>query len=57
MVNVEGRWVLITGTAREIGHLTAKLMASRGANLILHGRTTEHCAKVLSEVTAMGVEA
>lgn len=57
MVNVKGRWVLIAGTARGIGHLTAKLMASRGANLILHGRTTEHCAKVLSEVTAMGVEA
>lgn len=45
MVNVKGRWVLITGTARGIGHLTAKLMTSRGANLILHGRTTEHCAK------------
>ncbi len=56
IVNVKGRWVLITGAARGIDHLTAKLMASRGANLILHGRTTEHCAKVLSEVTEMGVE-
>ncbi len=57
MVNVRGKWVLITGAARGIGYLTAKFMAEQGANLILHGRTPEHCAKVLSEVTAMGVEA
>ncbi len=57
MVNVKGRWVLITGAARGIGYLTAKLMAERGANLILHGRTAAHCDKVLAEVTAMGVEA
>ncbi|MBQ5331635.1 MAG: SDR family oxidoreductase, partial [Oscillospiraceae bacterium] len=57
MVNVKGKWALITGAARGIGYLTAKLMAERGCNLILHGRTAEHCEKVLSEVTAMGVEA
>ena len=57
MVNVNGRWALITGAARGIGYLTAKLMAEHGCNLILHGRTKEHCNKVLSEVKAMGVEA
>ena len=57
MVNVNGRWALITGAARGIGYLTAKLMAEHGCNLILHGRTKEHCDKVLSEVKAMGVEA
>ena len=57
MVNVSGRWALITGAARGIGYLTAKLMAEHGCNLILHGRTKEHCDKVLSEVKAMGVEA
>ena len=56
MVNVNGRWALITGAARGIGYLTAKLMAEHGCNLILHGRTKEHCDKVLSEVKAMGVE-
>lgn len=57
MVNVEGKWALITGAARGIGYLTAKMMAEKGCNLILHGRTVEHCEKILSEVKAMGVEA
>lgn len=57
MVNVKGKWALITGATRGIGYLTAKMMAEQGCNLILHGRTAEHCEKILSEVKAMGVEA
>lgn len=57
MVDVKGRWALITGAARGIGYLTAVFMAKRGCNLILHGRTAEHCKKVLDEVTALGVQA
>lgn len=57
MVDVKGRWAFITGASRGIGYLTAKLMAEKGCNLILHGRTPEHCEKVLSEIQAIGVEA
>lgn len=57
MVNVKGRWALITGASRGIGYLTALFMAEQGCNLILHGRTLEHCEKVLKEVKAKGVEA
>ncbi len=57
MVNVKGRWALITGASRGIGYLTALFMAEQGCNLILHGRTKEHCEKVLQEVKALGVEA
>ncbi len=57
MVDVKGRWALITGAARGIGYLTAVFMAKRGCNLILHGRTAEHCKKVLDDVTALGVQA
>ena len=57
MVDMKGRWCLITGAARGIGYLTAKLMAEQGANLILHSRKLAHTEKVLSEVRAMGVEA
>ncbi len=57
MVNVKGRWALITGAARGIGYLTAKLMAERGCNLILHSRDITHTEKVLAEVKALGVEA
>ncbi len=57
MVQVKGRWALITGAARGIGNLTAKFMAEQGCNLILHSRKKEHCEKLLEEVKAMGVEA
>ncbi len=57
MVNVKGRWALITGASRGIGYLTAKFMAENGCNLILHSRKAEHCQKVLDEVLALGVEA
>lgn len=57
MVNVKGRWALITGASRGIGYLTALFMAEQGCNLILHSRTPEHTQKVLAEVTARGVQA
>ena len=57
MVDVKGRWAFITGASRGIGYLTALFMAEKGCNLILHGRTKEHCEKVLQEVKALGVEA
>ena len=56
MVNVKGRWALITGASRGIGYLAAKFMAEKGCNLVLHGRTEENCAKILAEVKALGVE-
>ncbi len=57
MYDVKGRWALITGAARGIGYLSAKFMASRGCNLILHSRDLKHTEKVLAEARAMGVSA
>ncbi len=57
MVDVKGKWALITGASRGIGYLSALFMAEQGCNLILHGRTKEHCEKVLAEVKSKGVEA
>lgn len=57
MVNVKGRWALITGAARGIGYLSAIFMAKQGCNLILHSRSLAHTEKVLEEVRALGVEA
>ena len=56
MVDVKNRWALITGAARGICYLTAKLMADHGCNLILHSRELSHTKKVLEEVKAMGIE-
>lgn len=57
MVNVKGKWTLITGASRGIGYEAAIFMAGQGCNLVLHSRKAEHCQKVLDEVLAMGVEA
>lgn len=57
MVNVKNRWAFITGAARGIGYLTARLMAEYGCNLILHSRDISHTEKIVSEVKAMGVDA
>lgn len=57
MVNVKGKWALITGASRGIGYLTAKFMAEQGCNLILHSRKPENTEKVLEEVKALGVDA
>lgn len=57
MVEVKGRWALITGAARGIGRLTALFLAERGCNLVLHSSNLAHTEKVLEEVKAFGVEA
>lgn len=57
MVDVKGRWALITGASRGIGYLSAIFMAKQGCNLILHSRSLEHSEKVLKEVKELGVEA
>lgn len=57
MVDVKGKWALITGASRGLGYHAALLMAKRGCNLVLHSRNATHCDKILSEVKALGVEA
>lgn len=57
MVNVKGRWALITGASRGIGSLTAKFMAEQGCNLVLHSRTLEHSENIAEEVRKLGVKA
>lgn len=57
MVNVKGKWALITGASRGIGRLTAMFMANQGCNLILHSRSPEHTQSVEAEVKTLGVDA
>jgi short-subunit dehydrogenase len=57
MVNVKGKWALITGASRGIGRLTAEFMASQGCNLVLHSRKPEHAEEILARVKALGVDA
>lgn len=57
MVNVKGKWALITGASRGIGYLCAIFMAKQGCNLVLHSRNAGHCQHVVDEVKALGVDA
>lgn len=54
MLDLRGRWVLITGASRGIGRLVAKAMAERGCNLILQSRDTKHTASLEEELQEMG---
>lgn len=55
MVEVKGKWALITGASRGIGSLCARELASRGCNLVLHSRKQEHMTQLAKELTDMGV--
>jgi short-subunit dehydrogenase len=57
MVEVKGKWALVTGGARGIGRLAAVFMAQRGCNIIVQSRKKEHAAAVLEELKDLGVEA
>ncbi len=57
MVNVRGKWAFITGASRGIGKGAALFLAKEGCNLVIQGRTAEHCAETLAEAKAMGVNA
>jgi len=57
MLNVQGKWALITGASRGVGYQISLLMAKQGCNLILHSRSLEHTRKVEQEVMALGIQA
>ena len=57
MLNLSGKWVLLTGATRGIGYLSAIELAKRGCNLILHSRSVEKSEQVAEEVRALGVKA
>lgn len=57
MIDVVGKWVLVTGGCRGVGRLTAIEMAKLGANIIVQGRDKSHAEGVLKELKNYGVEA
>jgi len=56
MVDVKGKWALITGASRGLGYQAALFMAGQGCNLILHSRNIDHSKKIEAEVKALGVK-
>ncbi|MBO4603740.1 MAG: SDR family oxidoreductase [Clostridiales bacterium] len=56
MVDVKGRWALVTGSSRGLGRLAAVFLAQRGCNIILHSRRLSHLDQVELEIKRLGVE-
>ena len=56
MLDLKGKWVLVTGASRGLGRLAAKLMAEQGCNLLLQSRNLEHTASLEEELKAKGVD-
>ncbi len=55
MVDVKGKWALVTGASRGIGTCAAECLAQRGCNLILHSRKEEHLDAAVKAAAAYGV--
>lgn len=56
MIDLRGKWVLITGASRGLGRLATMVMAKEGCNLLLQSRNVEHTASLEEEVKALGVQ-
>ncbi len=57
MINIKGKWALVTGASRGIGFGAATVLAKHGCNLIVQGRNKEHLEKILQVAEAFGVSA
>ncbi|MBI1197967.1 MAG: SDR family NAD(P)-dependent oxidoreductase [Phenylobacterium sp.] len=56
-MGVTGKVIAITGASSGIGRATAKLLAERGAFVVLGARREEDLAAVVDEITALGGKA
>jgi NADP-dependent 3-hydroxy acid dehydrogenase YdfG len=54
MNGIEGKVVAITGASSGIGEATARLLAERGASVVLGARRTERLDEIASEITGRG---
>ena len=56
MIDIKGKWALVTGASRGLGYLTAQALAKQGCNVILQSRKAEHLQKASAEIAALGAE-
>lgn len=54
MSNIHNKVVLITGASSGIGEAAARLIASKGAHVVLGARRTERLEQLVSEIQAAG---
>jgi 3-oxoacyl-[acyl-carrier protein] reductase len=55
MLNLEGKWALVTGASRGVGYYTATSLADLGCNVVLHSRSKEHTVLLAASLKDKGV--
>lgn len=55
MLDISGKWVLLTGASRGVGRQVAGALADKGCHLILHSRKLDHTAPMVAEFSARGL--
>lgn len=56
MIDVHGKWALITGASRGIGKELSLFMAKKGCNLILHSRKKDNTKEIERLANELGVK-
>src|SRR6187399_1623670 len=57
MSYIKGKVIAITGASSGIGEAAAKLLAERGAKVVVGARRTERLERLVADITASGGEA
>ncbi len=55
MIDIQGKWALVTGSSRGVGAQIAIALAQRACHLVLHARSLEALNETASAVRAQGV--
>lgn len=55
MLDIRGRWALVTGASRGVGRQVAGALADRGCRLIVQSRSLEHTDALVAELRARGL--
>ena len=54
--DIRGKWALVTGASRGIGHQICLGLADYGCNVVLHSRDSAHTQALAAQLTAKGVD-
>ena len=57
MIDISGKWALVTGASRGIGREVALALSKLGCNLLLHSRSVAHTDTLAAEISGNGVRA